>query len=207
MCTLLHVCSTNQQRIVSPPKHTDVPHQSHTDNLTSSLAAKPSRNPANPIFLCFLSSLTLIRSVLKRRWIALIEYVVPANPPAAPCCVSVLWTGHRSRCTRCYVFINTSSSRSPEKLFMHFITAWTDSRLRLPAWLRQMGVPVFKMQAAGTVKSLVMVLYGFVNPCCGLTHCFLKMQWNARTTNTVFRCCFHFISRHVSFVLHLLCLQ
>lgn len=41
----------------------------------------------------------------------------PSSSPAAsaPCCVSVLWAGHRSRRSRCYVFINTSSSWSPEE--------------------------------------------------------------------------------------------
>lgn len=148
----------------------------------------------NPIFLSFPSSLTLIRSALKRRCVALIEYVLPPNPAAAPCCVSVLWTGHWSRCTRCYVFINTSSFCSPEKLCVHFISAWTGSRLRLLAWLPQTKVAVFREQAAGTLKSLVITLYSFVNPSCCC---------RSETKTVVIRC-LHFISRHFCFALYVL---
>lgn len=155
-----HICCWCETRVFNKPAQDGFPSKTH--RCASSVThwqclllltrGQDLQEPCKSHFSPFPSSLTVIRSVLKRRWVALIEYVLPPNPPAAPCCVSVLWTGHRSRCTRCYVFINTSSSCSPEKLCVHFISAWTDGRLRLPPWLPQTKVAVFRMQAAGTMK-------------------------------------------------------
>lgn len=123
-CWCAHCCtfvSAKQPRIVSPPKHTDVPHQSHKDNLSCWAWAQAHEETCKSHFSLF-SILSDCNTVRAEETLNPADWIRPRSKPtsspaaSAPCCVSVLWTGHRSRRPRRYVFINTSSSWSPEKL-------------------------------------------------------------------------------------------
>lgn len=156
--------STKQPRMVSPPKHTDVPHQSHKDNLSCSLEPKPTRETCKSHFSLF-SILSDCNTVRAEETLNPADWIRPRSKPR-----------QQSRCLSsllCQRVVNRPPEQAdallrlhkhvvlvvPREAFTHFITA---CRPRLQAWLRHTDVPVFIMQVsriAGTMKSLLIILY------------------------------------------------